>query len=89
MGLTGIKYKILPKSLEIDLKKLEDKIKKLIEKNKGENKEYSIEPIAFGLKALIAFFFCEEDHDLESIEKQIESLEEVSSIQLIDMRKVA
>jgi translation elongation factor aEF-1 beta len=89
MGLTGIKYKILPESLEVNLKELEEKIKKVIEKNNGENREYSIEPIAFGLKAIIAFFFCEEDNDLENIEKQIELIKGVSSIQLIDMRKVA
>lgn len=89
MGTTGIKYKILPESVDVDLTELAEKIKKVIEKNGGENREYSEEPIAFGLKALIAFFFCEEDNDLESIERQLEKVEGVSSIQLIDMRKVA
>ena len=47
-----------------------------------------IEPIAFGLKAIIAFFELSEDIEPEEIEKAFNSIEEVSSTQVIDMRRL-
>jgi translation elongation factor aEF-1 beta len=88
MGTIGVKYKILPESIETDLKEIEEEIKKLVEEFNGTNKEYSQEPIAFGLKALIAFFYCDEEQELEELENKIQNLEGISSMQIIDMRKV-
>lgn len=88
MGTTGVKYKVLPESTETNLEDLEERAKKLVEKFNGTNKEYSQEPIAFGLKALIVFFYCDEDQELEKFENELQTLEGVSSIQMIDMRKV-
>ena len=45
--------------------------------------------LAFGLKALIAFFEWPEEKPLEELEEKIKALENVSSIQVIDMRKIA
>jgi len=88
MGTTGVKYKVLPESTDTNLMELEEKAKKLVEKFNGINKEYYEEPIAFGLKALIVFFYCDEDQELEKLENELQNLEGVSSIQMIDMRKV-
>ena len=55
-GLNGIKIKIMPNSPNANLKAIEKKAKEIVESFGGFNKEYSIEPVAFGLKALIVFF---------------------------------
>ncbi|RLG14534.1 elongation factor 1-beta [Candidatus Pacearchaeota archaeon] len=88
MGIAGIKMRVMPKSPEVDLGIITEKIKKLVEKEGGKNKEYSEEPIAFGLKAVIAFFEWPEEKPLEKIEEDIKKIENVNSIQVIDMRRL-
>ena len=88
-GLNGIKIKIMPDSPEADLNKIENEAKKIIESLGGFNKEYSIEPIAFGLKAVIAFFQFPEDKEVEKVEEALKKIKNVQSVQLIDMRKIA
>lgn len=89
VGINGAKYKLMPESLEIDLKKIEEEAKRIVEGFGGTNKEYSIEPIAFGLKALIVFFFYPDDKSTENLEEEFSKIEGVQSAQLIDMRKIA
>lgn len=88
-GINGVKYKLMPISPETDLKAIEESAKKIVEKFGGKNKEYSVEPIAFGLKAVIVFFFYSDDKNIESIEDKFSKIENVASVQLIDMRKIA
>ncbi|MCR4327365.1 MAG: elongation factor 1-beta [Nanoarchaeota archaeon] len=88
-GINGAKYKLMPTSPEVDMEKLEVEAKKIVESFGGTNKEYSIEPIAFGLKALVVFFFYPDDKNTEGLEKEFEKIEEVASAQLMDMRKIA
>jgi len=59
-----------------------------IAKSSGIEKD-EIEPIAFGLKAIIAFFEWPEESPLEELEEKIKSIENINSIQIIDMRKIA
>ncbi len=88
-GLNGIKIKIMPDSPDVDLKEIEKKAKEIVESFRGINREYSIEPIAFGLKAIIAFFQFPENDDAEKIEDALKKIKDVQSVQLIDMRKIA
>jgi elongation factor 1-beta len=88
-GINGAKYKLMPESPDADLEKIEEAAKKIVEEFGGNNKEYSIEPIAFGLKAVIVFFFYPDDKDTEGLEEKFSEINEVTSAQLIDMRKVA
>lgn len=88
-GINGAKYKLMPTSPEADLKAIEDSAKKIVEEFGGTNKEYTIEPVAFGLKAVIVFFFYPDDKNAEEIEKKLSEIENVASCQLIDMRKIA
>ncbi len=88
-GISGVKIKIMPTSPSVDLTQIEQKTKKLIEDLGGRNRIYEIEPIAFGLKAVIAFFEWPEEKDLDPLEKKLSSIKDVSSIQVIDMRKIA
>ena len=64
-GINGVKYKLMPESTEADLNEIEEDAKKIVEEFGGKNKEYSIEDIAFGLKAVIVFFFYSDDKNID------------------------
>ena len=87
MGIAAVKIKILPTSPEVDLERLKEELKEAVEGMGGKNCNFEEEPIAFGLKALIAFFAWPEELELEGLEDAIKKSEEVSSIQVIDMRR--
>jgi translation elongation factor aEF-1 beta len=89
VGVNGVKYKLMPESTDVDLKEIEESAKKIVEEFGGKNKEYTIEPIAFGLKALIVFFFYSDDKNIDSMEEKFSKIKNVASAQLVDMRKVA
>lgn len=88
MGTAGIKIKIMPDSPQVDLDAIQKKAKKLVEENGGRNREYEIQPIAFGLNAIIVFFEWPEEKELENIEQRFSKIKNVSSVQVIDMRKL-
>jgi elongation factor 1-beta len=87
MGIAAVKIRILPTSPEVELENLKEKVKDLVEKKGGKNCNFEEEPIAFGLKAIIAFFAWPEQLDLEDLENSINKTEGVSSLQVIDMRR--
>lgn len=87
MAVMAVKIKIMPLSLETDLKKLEAEISKTVESTGGKNCTFTEEPIAFGLKAIIAFFAWPEEIELEKLEASLGNLEGVNSIQIVDMRR--
>ena len=82
-----VKIKIMPTSVETDLEEIKSKVKDLIENNEGTNTGFEEEPIAFGLKAVIVTFYWNEEKELGNLEKSLETLENVNSIQIIDMRR--
>ncbi|MCK4647857.1 elongation factor 1-beta [Candidatus Pacearchaeota archaeon] len=88
MGIAGIKIKIMPESLESNLEEIKEKAKAIVEEKGGKNREYEEEPIAFGLKAVIAFFELSEEIESGKIEEALNSIEGVSSAQVIDMRRL-
>lgn len=89
MGTVAIKIKIMPTSPDVNLEEIKEKSKEVIEKNSGENCKFEEEPIAFGLKAVIATFALDEEKgDADGIEKALGQIETVNSSQIIDMRRV-
>ena len=88
MGITAVKIKIMPTSPEVELKTIEITAKSLIEKKGGKNCKFEEEPIAFGLKAVIVYFVWPEEIELEALENELKAIEDVSSVQVIDMRRV-
>jgi translation elongation factor aEF-1 beta len=88
MGTVGIKMKIMPTSPEVDMKKLEGEVKHLVEHSGGRSREYSIEPVAFGLMSLNAFFEWPEEKELEELENEIKTIKTVNSTQIMDMRRL-
>jgi len=88
MATAGVQFKIMPESLDVDLKKLKEKIKEKIESfNSGVFNESKEEPIAFGLKALIVTFALSESIEVDEVENSIKKIKGVSSIELIDYRR--
>lgn len=88
MGTVGIKMKIMPDSPDVDMEKMKEEIKKLIEKMGGRSREYSIEPVAFGLNSVNAFFEWPEEKELEELENSIRNMKDISSVQILDMRRL-
>ena len=87
MGTALIKIKIMPTSPEINLEEIKEKSKGVIEKGEGKNISFEEEPIAFGLKAVIAGFALDESKELEPLENKLKEIENVNSVQVIDMRR--
>ena len=88
MATAGIQFKIMPEGVEVNLEELKEKIKEKINSfESGVFNDSKEEPIAFGLKALIVTFALSEEEETEEVEKSINELEEVSSVELIDYRR--
>ncbi len=88
MGTAGIKIKLMPESPDTNLNAIKEKAKAIVKEKGGKNREYEEEPIAFGLKAVIAFFELSEDIEPEEIEKPFKTIEGVNSTQVIDVRRL-
>lgn len=88
-GINGAKYKIMPTSPEVNLEEIKEAARKIVEDFGGENKEYSEEPVAFGLKSIEVFFFYPDNKEVEEVEKKLAKIENVNSVQLTDMRKIS
>ncbi len=89
MATVGIQFKIMPKGIETDLEKLKTEIKTKVESfESGVFNEAKEEPIAFGLKALIVTIALSEDEESDTVEKSLSEIEGVSSVELIDYRRV-
>jgi len=87
MGIAAVRIKLMPTSPETDLELIKNKAKEIVEKEKGKNCKFEEEPIAFGLKAIIVFFAWPEEQELESLEEKLKKIEEVNSVQVVDMRR--
>jgi elongation factor 1-beta len=87
MGIAAVKIKIMPISPDINLEEIKEKAKKSIEQKGGKNCNFEEELIAFGLKAVIAFFAWPEEKELENLEEELKKIKNVNSAQLIDIRR--
>lgn len=87
MALAALKIKIMPVSPETDLEKIKHAAKVEIEKLGAKLHSSEIEPIAFGLNALILTIAWPESQELESIENNLAKIDEVNSVEVIDFRR--
>lgn len=88
MAKMVITLKIMPESPDTDLDALEKKATELITKFSGEVGKKVVEPVAFGLKSLSLIFVLDENVDsTDPLEAQINELDEVSSVEITDMRR--
>ena len=90
MGSIVVSYKIFPIDITVDF----DDLKKKIEQCLPEFASiygFGEEPIAFGLKALIAHIKFPEDKTglLEKLENTLEGISEISQIQTVMVRRTS
>ncbi|PMB76181.1 MAG: elongation factor 1-beta [Candidatus Bathyarchaeota archaeon] len=90
MGNVIISYKIFPTDIIVDFTDLKKKIEKCLPEFASVY-GYGEEPIAFGLKALIAHIKFPEDKSgmLDEFEKKLETVSEISQVQTIMVRRVS
>ena len=87
MGSMSVKIKLMPSSVETNLEEIKANSKKILEERDGKNIRFEEEPIAFGLKAVIIFFIWPEEKELEGIEQELGKIENVNSLQVLDIRR--
>jgi len=83
-----IQLKVMPASVDVRRKEIEEACTGLIEKSGGKIHKIEEEPIAFGLIAYTFIFLRDEAKgDTENLEKEISELEVVQSAQTVDVRR--
>ncbi len=88
MGEVAIQVKVMPDTPEVDLKKLSARIESVVSRN-GRMYACEVQPIAFGLKALLITFIVEDkEGGSEAIEEAIASLDEVESVQVVAVTRM-
>ena len=89
MARVVVTLRIMPQSPETDLSALEAAAKKeIVDFCNSEEFKVEIQPIAFGLKALIILFVMEEGiGSTEKLEQQVSRLEGVESVEVTDVRR--
>ena len=87
MGFTAVQMKLMPTSPEVDLKAIEKKAEEIINSMHKTQIKIEEEPIAFGLKAIILWFAWNDEIETEVLEKKLSEIENVSSVEILDIRK--
>lgn len=93
MAKAIVTLKIMPDSPETDLNALEQKILSSIKKfyyeaDKEVDYKTVIEPVAFGLKAIkLTFVMDEKMGSTEKLENEIQTFEDVNSVEVVDVRR--
>ena len=85
MAENMVVYRIMPSGPGAD-----EKIKKALEGIKNASlKDIKVEPVAFGLNAVIAAFVMPEEEGLtEKLEKELKAIEGVSDVRLEHMSRI-
>ncbi|MFC1685809.1 elongation factor 1-beta [Nanoarchaeota archaeon] len=89
MGEVFMTLKIMPVSPDVDLAKLKEAVKKKAEEIDAKimMNEIKEEPVAFGLVSLILTVVWPEDRDPDTVEEEFAKVEDVNSLQVIDVRR--
>ena len=82
MGNVAISMRVMPESPDTNLEELKKEIAK-----KVKIQDSKIEPIAFGLKALIVIIAWPEEKDPDVIESELAKIKDVNSVEIIDFRR--
>ena len=87
MGVAAVKIKIMPVSPDTDLEKLKENLKQLLDSEEVKGTQFEIQPIAFGLKAIIMMFGWPEEKELDALEERFKKVPDVNSVELLDIRR--
>lgn len=85
MAMNAVEVNVMPESIETDLDKIKQEIKKQLKKAK--NIQIEEKEIAFGLKSLQVLIAWPENEDTDEIENTISKIEGVSSCKIEDIRR--
>jgi elongation factor 1-beta len=82
MGKVYMKLRVMPEDVDVDLEKVYEKIKEVAPEN-VEIKDYKIQPIAFGLKALLVVAVMPDEGGIgDQLVERIQSIEGVESVEV-------
>ncbi len=88
MATVIVSLKIMPSSPDEDLDSIKSAAAKIIAEFGGTVGKTELEPIAFGLKAIVFMFaMAESIGDTEGLEAKIASIHGVNSVQVTDVRR--
>ena len=87
MGSMLVIYRIMPNSPEANLEEIKQKTQEILEDSEATHIGFKEDPVAFGLKAILANFELDESNGLDPLQNQIEAIETVSSVEVTDMRR--
>ena len=87
MGFVVVQMKLMPSSPSVDLKVIEKTAEKIINSMHKTAVKIEEQPIAFGLKAMILSFAWNDAIETEKIEAELQKIENVSSVETLDIRK--
>jgi len=89
MGTMIIHMRIMPESIEADIEKLSQAVKeKITSEAPVDDVKLSITDVAFGLKAVNAYFVIDESFSgFDALEEKLQGIEGVSSTEIVDMRR--
>ena len=89
MGTAVVTVKVMPETPETDLDKIQEKVAKIVREFAGErDTKATIEPLAFGLKALNFIFVMDEDlGSPDVVAEKVQEIEGVQSAEISDVRR--
>lgn len=87
MGTALVKIKIMPENPKVNLKEIEKQANEIIKEGEGKNPRTEIEPIAFGLNAVIIGFSLDESKSIDNIQNKLAKIPHVSSAEVTDFRR--
>lgn len=88
MANAVVTVKLMPTGPDVELSNVEESVREVVDSFRGETGEirFKVEPVAFGLKALLVTFLM--DEDLGSTEKLENALADVDGVQSVDITDV-
>ncbi len=82
-----VQVKIMPSSPSSDLARIKQEVEKIIKKHKEKILKEEIQPIAFGLNAMLLTVSWPDDKSADELEEQLSEIEDVNSAQIVDVRR--
>jgi elongation factor 1-beta len=87
MSIAAIILKVMPDSPEVDLESIKSALTVNLEAEGAQNISFEEEPVAFGLKAVMAKFAWPEEKETSLSEEAAQKIENVSSATITDYRR--
>ena len=87
MAKMFITLKIMPDDQDTDLNSIKNEVIKIITDFGGSFKEDSLEPVAFGLKALKIMYLIDESKGVDELCELLSAVNGIGNVEAVDMRR--